>query len=282
MKKFIAGTAAIAMMPMLAACTNNSESTFVSANASEIADTATVVTETNEEAVDQMDDEAVDSTTVVSEVINNGEMAEILAEKNGEMWMANLSEKMENADTNVEITASYSYYDEDSGEDLETKMYMNVLSDNVYMSFDLLGINFITCIFTNDSVYYLDEANKSYYVSDSESDTEFETYVIDSIADCYQYDGLTTIDGELYIFEHYASDDNVIEYYFDKNGNVKKICTFENDEAVYMDYVIDILDTADESVFDIPADYTEGELADYFSFSNDIANLPGEDSDANE
>lgn len=242
MKKIIAFVMSLTMISAFSACSNEKTADEV----------VTTVITTSETTVAESEDEAVSDEIIFEQKISD----EVFVEKDNDLWAVDLSRKVSEWNKNVTLDMKF-------GEDY-SNMHMNAcrLGDKFVMTTEIPDMLSTKMIFDGASLYILDDATKSYYADHSGTYTDTtDAYLVgDDAADSYIESVIEEIDGVSYICEIYNIEGQVIKYYFDENGNVKKACTDVDGENLYFDFTIDFSDTIDETVFEIPDDYSEASL----------------------
>ncbi len=126
-----------------------------------------------------------------------------------------------------------------------------------------------TTIYSDDKIYYIDDALKTYYVGDvpvSASEEMVSNYLLtidisSAMENAYNTDE-KELDGVMYKYESIATPKGALtEYYYDmetemlkyivSNGNVNKVTALSN--------------TVKEEAFELPSDYTESTMEEYFA-----------------
>ena len=113
--------------------------------------------------------------------------------------------------------------------------------------------------------YIIDHENKCYSPSEEDAVVSFNTddYLTENTED-YRSSGTETVNGVEYLYEEYEIDGTTARYYFDSNENIQLIGVFyEDSEPQYINFTVEFSDTADETPFVFPADYTEMTAEEY-------------------
>lgn len=203
----------------------------------------------------QTESETVSETTTeeASSIEVSVDAEKAYSEKNGASWTAALMNSASTWDKgNVVIKCTAS----EEGE-VVTTIEMSKYGQKVYMDTQVPGIMSMTMIIDGEKGYMIDRPSKTYSIDTENTynaENEAES-VLDTSEDYSSFaeDGIETIDGTEYIFEKFVADDSEITYYYLPDGKLSKV----KSEGEIMDMTIELLDEPDESVFEIPEDYTE-------------------------
>ena len=251
---------AAAILSLLLLCTgcgakegdNTAETTASTAETTISEETAASVTETVTESVTETVTEAK------TEAAPSGLSAEeAYAAKNGASWTSEVFTEMfgwEKGNTILTIGM------EEEG--MVVSMLFNTYGDNMYMNIDIPSMMTMTSVTKDGKSYLLDHPSKTYSTDDSDMSG---SYSMDDYANSeadyskFSSDGIEEIDGVQYIYEEFSStnpdsgETSTVRYYFTSDKKITKAGT----DGIYMDFGIELLETPDEAIFEIPEGYTE-------------------------
>ena len=127
----------------------------------------------------------------------------------------------------------------------------------------------ITMIGNENKTYLLDEENKQYAEVDKDSEdspmnTETTPLLNEKGLGKYLGTGKSKFKNAMHTYEEYLTssddtdEDQDVRYYYDDNGNLIGFSTIQGSTEQAMDFSIKFEKTVDESLFTLPAGYTEG------------------------
>lgn len=118
----------------------------------------------------------------------------------------------------------------------------------------------IRVILKDGQVYQIDDAAKTYWVSEDTGEADFEQIsmeVVDKYLEMEYVTGQADVDGEMYDTEIYVDQGFVMTYYF--QGDEMKFFDNQMGETGTRIYIEEATDKADPDLFLIPDDYQESQ-----------------------
>ncbi|MCI7766484.1 MAG: hypothetical protein MSJ26_00675 [Oscillospiraceae bacterium] len=264
-KKIIALTAAVSML-IFAGCSSSkeaAESTDAAESYSASETAADTSAETETEAAAQTESETEETTAETSAETEAKPTEGLSAEeaysaKNGASWTDALMKAANSWDKGNIVFKCTAW----EGGEIVTSIEMSVYNNKLYMDTQIPGLMSMTLIVDGKQGYLIDPPSKTYAIdteTEYSADNEVES-VVDTTADYtgFSEDGIENIDGTDYIFEKFTEDDSEVIFYYSPDGKLQKLGT----QGEIADLTIDLLDSPDESCFEIPDDYTEISMED--------------------
>ncbi|MBQ8921394.1 MAG: hypothetical protein IJ060_04440 [Oscillospiraceae bacterium] len=158
----------------------------------------------------------------------------------------------------------------DTGEDMNLDSFIDMdiytYQKNSYLYMNMFGFEMKT-IFDGSYTYQLDEATKTYCKKQTdemeESDMAADNALDEVDATGYVGKGREDLNGVQTLYEEFQmqddeGEDENVKFYYDDAGNLIGCKVTDSlGEEVFFDYTITFTDTADMSVFAVPAGYTE-------------------------
>lgn len=254
MKKNLALIAAVTMLAAFTGCNKTEEP---AADAVTDASVSEAAAENTEAAETEAETAAETTAAEETKAADPADMQSVLDSKGDKIWTVDLINNLNSwtdGNTVINIRAEE--------EDVEVIMTLNTYGDKLYMLTEITGMFKMTAVSDGANTYMIDDATSTYSIEATEADTsDFDAYVPnEDAAEGYVSSGIEEINGTEYIYEEFTveDEDNNIRYYYDADSNVIGIGQDDEDgKKIFASFTVDFCTEPDESVFEVPADYTE-------------------------
>lgn len=259
MKKLIAIISVLVIAASMTACASDNgtngtaETTTATTTVAETESATEATTEATEAETTVSEAEAIEESAPKAEDDTVESIDDVFANRADGLWMVDLTYKAMQWPYNVKISV---------GNEMDGTT-MEALGEKYISKVKTAGVISSVKIFDGTNTYIVDDEAKDYCI-DTVNAGGIDAYLLaEEDMESFTDAGIEEIDGTKYIYEEYVIMDIPTRYYFDEFGNAAYYSFDADGEKTIMTYTVEFADEADESVFAVPADYTEISYDDY-------------------